>query len=120
MPRILIADDENDVVELLSIAFQGEGYETVSASSLPEAEAAIRAGGVDLAVIDMGMEGASTGAPAEKLKAAVRPAPKVLILTGRDLRRERERGHLAGADAALEKTSHPDLILQTVQRILSA
>jgi len=116
MPRILLADDDTDVLNFLSAALAGEGYETLRAETSEAAMAALRKGGVDLVVLDMGMQGLPA-APAEGLKAAA-PGVKVLILTGRDVRREKGLGNLRGADVFLEKGCELDQLLGTVRRIL--
>lgn len=63
--RILIADDQPDVLEALRILMKAEGFEAVAVSSPSEVLAAVDSGGFDLALIDLnytrdttsGMEG---------------------------------------------------------------
>ena len=118
MPRILIADDDPDVVELLGMALNAAGLETATAGNTAEAVAAVKAGGLDAVILDMGMEGSELGAPAQALKKAAGLSPKILMLTGRDLRREQAKGNLAGADATLEKTCSLDVVIATLKKLL--
>jgi len=63
--RILIADDQPDVLEALRILMKAEGFEAVAVSSPSEVLTAVDGGGFDLALIDLnytrdttsGMEG---------------------------------------------------------------
>ncbi len=51
--RVLIADDQPDVLEALGILLRSEGIEAVTASSPAEVEVAVREGHLDLALIDL-------------------------------------------------------------------
>src|SRR5262245_50835474 len=52
-PRILIADDQSDVLEALRLLFKGGGYESESVTSPGAAFEAIRRQTFDLALIDL-------------------------------------------------------------------
>lgn len=52
-PRILIADDQADVLEALRLLFKHEGYRTEAVRSPAAALKAVEAGDVDLALIDL-------------------------------------------------------------------
>ncbi|MGE0161176.1 MAG: sigma-54-dependent transcriptional regulator [Gemmatimonadales bacterium] len=51
--RILIADDQPDVLEALRFLLKGEDYETVTASSPAEVLGAVEKGDFDLALVDL-------------------------------------------------------------------
>ena len=51
--RILIADDQPDVLEALRILLKGDGFETATASSPAEVTKAVEKGDFDLALIDL-------------------------------------------------------------------
>ena len=55
MSTILIADDEESMVEMLGILFKGEGYEIETASSTEEAVNILESKEVDLVISDMKM-----------------------------------------------------------------
>jgi two-component system OmpR family response regulator len=55
MPRILIADDEPNIREVISFALERAGYAVVAARNGSEALQALRRGPVDLIVLDVGM-----------------------------------------------------------------
>ena len=52
-PRILVADDQPDVLEALRILLKGEGFEATTASSPSEVTDAVTRGDYDLALIDL-------------------------------------------------------------------
>lgn len=51
--RVLVADDQPDVLEALRILLKAEGFEAVTASSPTEVGAAVERGDFDLALIDL-------------------------------------------------------------------
>ena len=59
MPTVLIADDEADHRELLTLALQRRGYDVVTAGDSTGALALITEGGIDAALIDVRMPGVS-------------------------------------------------------------
>jgi two-component system OmpR family response regulator len=55
MPRVLIADDEPNIREVISFALEWVGFATVTARNGTEALQQVRRGPVDLIVLDIGM-----------------------------------------------------------------
>lgn len=55
MPRVLIADDEPNIREVISFALERAGFATVTARNGTEAMQQVRRGPVDLIVLDIGM-----------------------------------------------------------------
>jgi two-component system OmpR family response regulator len=55
MPRILIADDEPNIREVITFALERAGFGTVTARNGTEALQQVRRGPVDLIVLDIGM-----------------------------------------------------------------
>jgi len=53
MPRILIVEDDSDIVENLSILLQDEGYSVCCASSMEQALSALHAENIDLVLLDI-------------------------------------------------------------------
>jgi len=54
-PRLLIVDDESSVRDVLAILFEGEGYDTETASSMDEARRALERGTYDIVLCDIMM-----------------------------------------------------------------
>ena len=55
MYKILICDDDRDIVSALKIYLTSEGYQTVEAYNGQEALDAVEAGGIDLVLMDVMM-----------------------------------------------------------------
>ncbi len=55
MPKVLIVDDEADVVRLLQFRFEKEGFETIMAGDGPSALAMVEAEAPDLVLLDIMM-----------------------------------------------------------------
>src|SRR3989449_8868031 len=52
-PRILIADDQVDVLEALRLLLKGEGYRTETVTSPAKVQAALEAGEFDVVLMDL-------------------------------------------------------------------
>jgi DNA-binding response OmpR family regulator len=59
--RILVVDDEPEVLEILRSALEEQGYDVVTTESAIEAESLITSPTVDLALLDVGMHGLRLG-----------------------------------------------------------
>ena len=79
--RVLVADDSPHLVLLYRAVLEDAGYEVVSVSNGIAAIAAVEAGEVDAAVLDVLMPGVSGDAIAERL-VRTNPALPVLLMTG--------------------------------------
>lgn len=55
MPKVLIVDDEADVVRLLQFRFEKEGFETIMAGDGPTALAMVESDSPDLVLLDIMM-----------------------------------------------------------------
>ena len=79
--RILIVDDDEPFRLALRNAFTRRGYEVSLAGSPAEAEAAIRTGAPQYAVVDLRMPGGSGLDVVRSLRSLPQP-PQVVVLTG--------------------------------------
>lgn len=79
--RILVADDNRQLVEMLRATLEEAGYEVASAYSGLAATALLEREPVDLVVLDVLMPGLSGDAVADQL-ARTRPDLPVLLMTG--------------------------------------
>jgi DNA-binding response OmpR family regulator len=81
MPRILVADDDRHLAELLRATLDEAGFEAVSAHSGLAAAALIEREDFDLLVLDVLMPGMSGDAIAD-LAHQLKPGIPVLLMTG--------------------------------------
>ncbi len=100
--RILIIDDDIDLLMLLERRLQKEGYEIETAVSLPEAEDILPAFSPHLVLLDINVNGEDGRQLCWKLKNNVESKDvKVMIISGHDF--STERAILFGADDLLPK-----------------
>ncbi|MBB6096692.1 DNA-binding response OmpR family regulator [Deinobacterium chartae] len=117
MKRLLVVDDEPQILELLELALSLEGYEVVTA---PSGEVALEAAVTrqpDLIVLDVilgGMDGFET---AQRLRGLT-PVP-IVFLTAMGTEQDRARG-LALGQAYLIKPFRPAQLLEVIRAQLEA
>jgi len=117
--RILVVDDEADIVALVAFHLVRAGYRVSTASTGPEAIAAARQERPALIVLDLMLPGASGYDVLEQLRgeAATREIA-VLMLTARRDEQDRIRGLSLGADDYLTKPFSPQELVLRVGAIL--
>ena len=104
MPRILIVDDEPNIVTLISRYAQREGYDIVTASDGREAIEKCRSDGFDLIVMDVMMPDTDGFETLEKIRSedALKDS-KVCMMTGTLTDEVRGRAEKLGAVGCIEK-----------------
>jgi DNA-binding response OmpR family regulator len=122
MSKILIVDDDPDVVEALEIILAHAGYEVSSAGSREEGLAEVAAGAPDLLVLDVMMEQPDDGIRmAQELRCRGFEAPILMLtsigkVTGMRYGRDDE---LVPVDEFLEKPIEPAVLVAKVQALLN-
>lgn len=113
--RVLVADDEPDLLELLALAVGHSGHQVVSARNGQEALELLRTGEVDVAVLDVQMPRMSGVEVVAALRAlqGVRQPP-VIMLSALDGRQDVDAGYAAGADDYLFKPCRLSTLRQRV------
>lgn len=117
---VLVADDDEDILELVSFRLERAGYEVVTARDGSAALAAAQEHLPDLAVLDVMMPGLNGYEVTQRLRAegATRDIP-VILLTARVQEADVNRGFEAGADDYLRKPFSPQELRARVQAIIS-
>jgi len=108
LSKILIVDDEPDIVNLVRVILEREGYDVVSASNGDEALAVAESEIPDLILLDLVMPGKSGLEVCKILKSTprTRNVPVVMFTAlGRDV--DKKLSSLAGADAHFTKPFVP-------------
>ena len=100
MTTVLLAEDDAAIAEPLSRALQREGYEVSVADDGLVALEHVRAGGVDLLVLDLGLPGMDGLEVCRRIRLEVPDLP-VLMLTART----DEVDFVVGLDAGATTTS---------------
>jgi len=119
-PLILIADDRPSSRELLRTVLERAGYAVVEAEDGEEALAHARSGEPSLILLDLQMPRLDGYAVLEQLRSdeRLRSIP-VLALTASAMRGDRERILAAGFTDYLAKPAGPELLRDTVARLLN-
>jgi DNA-binding response OmpR family regulator len=120
-PRtVLVADDDEDILQLVSFRLERAGYTVVTAADGPQALAAAREHRPDLAVLDVMMPGLNGYEVTRQLRAdPATEAIPVILLTARVQEADVSRGFEAGADDYLRKPFSPQELRSRVQAILA-
>lgn len=117
--RILVVDDEPDVVMILRTALQTEGYEVVTASNGPDALEEAAESAPDLMVLDVMMPGMSGFEVLKELKAEPKTSQiPVIMLTGVSEREKIQDALSSGIDYYLIKPFEFDDLMEKIARAL--
>lgn len=119
-PHILIADDDNYLVDLMKLVFQGAGFDVASASNGREAMALVRDNDFDLIVLDMRMpemDGIGFLKWFRFTHESTRNTP-VFVLTAENQERMADIKE-AGADSICQKPIDAHDLLVRVQQLLT-
>ncbi|MBR4627264.1 MAG: response regulator transcription factor [Ruminococcus sp.] len=117
MPKILIADDEPNIVTLISRYVQREGYEAVSVSNGRQAIEACKASDFDLIVMDVMMPDTDGFTACKKIKE-FKDIP-VIMLSARGTEFDKLFGFEVGVDDYVTKPFSPMELMARIKVILS-
>lgn len=117
--RILVVDDEEDILELVEHGLSRKGFRVACVTSGEEALAAARASPPDLLVLDLMMPGVDGLEVCRLLKRdpATREVP-VVMLTARGEESDIVRGLEMGADDYVTKPFSPKVLVARIQAVL--
>ena len=118
-PAVLVADDDEDILLLVTARLRRDGFEIVQARDGEQALALLRERRPDLAVLDVGMPGLD----GLEVLEAIRADPelhemRVLLLTAKAQESDVRRGYEAGGDAYMKKPFSPAELAAKVRELL--
>jgi DNA-binding response OmpR family regulator len=118
-PLVLVADDDPDILSLVTLRLERSGYEVVAAGDGEQAVASALARTPDLALLDVMMPKLDGYQVTERLRSeeATRYLP-VILLTARVQEADIARGIEAGADDYVEKPFSTQELSARVQAVL--
>ncbi len=117
LARILVAEDETSLNDLLQDALRMNGYETISAKHGLEALRLIREQKPDLVILDINMPQLDGFGVIEKLRNENNNVP-VIVLTARDKKDDKSIGFGLGADDFVTKPFGLEELLMRVAAVL--
>jgi len=115
--RLLVVDDELQLLELVRLVLEVRGYEVVTAPSGPLALECVRAQPFDLVLLDVVMSPWSGLETAERLRA-LPGAPPVVFLSGLSDASVLEQGRALGVEFLTKPFRAPDLYA-VIERVLA-
>lgn len=117
---VLVADDDEDILLLVTARLRREGHEIVQARDGREALTAAREHRPAIAVLDVGMPGLDGLEVLEQLRADPElRAIRVLLLTAKAQEQDVRRGFASGADAYMKKPFSPAELAAAVAELLA-
>jgi hypothetical protein len=114
MQKILVCDDDKEIVEAISIYLTGEGFEVIGVHDGNEALKKLEAGDIDLLILDVmmpGLDGIRT-----TLMVREKSSVPIIILSAKSEDADKILGLNIGADDYLTKPFNP---LELVARVKS-
>jgi len=117
--RILVVDDEEDIVELVRFHLAREGFAVETAASGEEALKKVRQGAFTLLVLDLMLPGLDGLEVARALKAETRTAGlPIVMLTAKGEDADVVAGLELGADDYVTKPFSPRVLLARIKAVL--
>lgn len=116
--RVLVADDDPRVIELLRITLSNSGYEVLSALDGREALEVAKKQKPDLVILDVKMPKATGFEVCESLKGnGAEDCPPIILISGQADASSRLQGLTTGADDFLTKPFSPKELLAKMEKI---
>jgi DNA-binding NarL/FixJ family response regulator len=117
--RLLVVDDEPNLLRAVAVTLRAEGYEVVTARSGAEALVRVAESVPDLVVSDIRMPGVDGYQLARQLRSSPRTdLVPIVFLTAKDETTDRVAGFRSGVDAYLTKPFEPDELVAVISNIL--
>ena len=117
--RVLIVDDERDILESFDAAFQSEDAMTLTAGDGDEAVRICADDPPDLVILDMMLPKRSGFLVLERIKG-LENSPIVIMVTANEGQRHQAYGESLGVDAYLQKPVPLSLLLDKACELLDA
>ncbi len=117
--RVLIVDDEKDVLDAITVAFESEGALTLTAMDGDEAVRICEEDPPELVILDMMLPKRSGFLALEKIKGK-EDSPIVIMVTANEGKRHQAYGESLGVDAYMLKPVPLMLLLNKAADLLDA
>ncbi len=116
--RILLVDDDQEIVESMRVALEAKGYVIVVARDGNQGLAMAEREDPDLVILDMMMPKRSGFLVLEKLRRT-RPVPiRIIMITANEGSRHKAYAEMLGVDDYIRKPFAMDRLINSVDRLL--
>jgi DNA-binding response OmpR family regulator len=117
--RVLLVDDDREIVESMRFALEANGYEILVARDGNQGLAMAERDNPDLVILDMMMPKRSGFLVLEKLRRT-RPVPlRIVMITANEGNRHKAYAEMLGVDDYIRKPFAMDRLLNSVERLLA-
>jgi len=116
--RILLVDDDYEIVESMRLVLEAKGYEILVARDGNQGLAMAEREDPDLMILDMMMPKRSGFLVLEKLRRS-KPVMRVIMITANEGSRHKAYAEMLGVDDYIRKPFAMDRLLETVDRLLA-
>lgn len=119
MPKVLIVDDEPDILLMLRVNLESEGYQTALAA---DGETALRRIGdedPDVMILDVMMPVMDGWSVLEALRDRAMTRPRVVVLSAKTQPSDVARALEMGAAEYVTKPFEPESLLDTIARVMT-
>jgi len=117
--RILLVDDDQEIVETLRVALESKGYVVLVARDGNEGLALAERDDPALVILDMMMPKRSGFLVLERLRRT-RPVPvRIIMITANEGNRHKDYAEKLGVDDYIRKPFAMDRLVESVQRLLA-
>jgi DNA-binding response OmpR family regulator len=117
--RILLVDDDREIVESMRIALSSSGYEILVARDGNQGLAMAERENPDLVILDMMMPKRSGFLVLEKLRRTRQVPLRIVMITANEGNRHKAYAEMLGVDDYIRKPFAMDRLLDTVERLLA-
>lgn len=117
--RVLLVDDDAEIIESLRLALEANGYEVLVARDGNQGLALTEREEPDLVILDMMMPKRSGFLVLERLRRTREDGPPVIMITANEGNRHKAYAEMLGVDDYLRKPFPMDKLIASVKRLLA-
>ncbi len=116
--RILLVDDDAEIVESLRLALESNGYEVLVARDGNQGLALSERENPDLVILDMMMPKRSGFLVLEKMRRTRQTPLRVIMITANEGTRHKAYAEMLGVDDYIRKPFPMDRLIESVRRLI--
>jgi CheY-like chemotaxis protein len=117
--RILLVDDDTEIIESLKLALTAKGYEILIARDGNQGLAMAEREMPSLVILDMMMPKRSGFLVLERLRRTQKDPMRVIMITANEGSRHKAYAEMLGVDDYLRKPFSMDRLIESVERLLA-